>query len=139
MRLSIAEVISKTIDLPTDQEKIDFLRKNHSVILRSILKFTYDPNVEFLVPNERPPWNKNGLVNIEGRLHNETRRISMFLKGGKYDGRVNKIQMERLFIELLEGVDDKDAEILANMIEKKHIVGIPEDVLLQVYPDLYQV
>ena len=138
MRLSIAEIVSKTISLPTEEEKIDFLRKNHSATLRLVLKYTYDKNIEFLVPDERPPWKKNGLVNVEGRLFNETRRLPIFLKGGKYDGRLKPLQIERLFIELLEGIDDKDAEILANMIEKKHIVGIDEEVLLKVYPDLYQ-
>ena len=138
MRLSIAEIVKATIEAKTKEEKIRVLQKNNSVTLRTILRYTYDKDIEFLVPNVRPPWNKNGLVDVEGRLYTETRRLKIFLKGGSYDGKLNKVKMESLFIELLESVDDKDAEILANMIEKKHIVGIDEEVLLKVYPDLYE-
>jgi len=138
MRLSIAEIVAKTISLETKEEKVAFLQKNNSVTLRMILKFTYDKNVEFLVPDVRPPWNKNGLVNVEGRLFSETRRLPIFLKGGKYDGKLNQIQIERLFIELLEGIDDKDSEIVANMIEKKPIMGMDEDVVLAAFPNLYE-
>lgn len=137
MRLSIAEIIAKTVTLETKEEKVNFLRSQNSLTLRIVLKYTYDPKVEFMLPDVRPPWNKNGLVNVEGRLYNETRRLSIFLKGSKYDGKLNKVQIERLFIELLEGIDDKDSEILANMIEKKSILGISEEVVLEAFPNLY--
>lgn len=137
MRLSIAEIIAKTVTLETKEEKVEFLRSQNSLTLRIILKYTYDPKVEFMLPDVRPPWKKNGLVNVEGRLYNETRRLSIFLKGSKYDGKIKKVQVERLFIELLEGIDDKDAEIVANMIEKRPILGIKEEVVLEAFPNLY--
>lgn len=136
MKLSIAEIISGVVSLPTVQEKVDFLLKHKSVTLELILKYTYDPKIEFLVPNTRPPWTKNGLVDVHGRLYAETRRLSIFLKGGKYDGKLKSVQIERLFIELLEGVDDKDAEILANMIEKKPIVGLDLETIILAFPQI---
>lgn len=137
MRLSIAEIISNVIKLNTDEEKIEYLSKYSNVaVLKKILKYTYDSKIEFLVPDVRPPWKKNGLVNVEGRLYNENRRLDIFLKGGKYDGKLKKVQIERLFIELLEGIDDKDAEILANMIEKKPIIGLPLEIVIKVFPDI---
>lgn len=138
MRLSIAEIVKATIEAKTKEEKIRVLQKNNSVTLRTILRYTYDKDIEFLVPDVRPPWNKNGLVDVEGRLYTETRRLKIFLKGGPYDGKLNKVKMESLFIELLESVDDKDAEILANMIEKKPINGISKSVIEEAFPGIFE-
>lgn len=138
MRLSIAEIIKATIEAKTKNEKIQVLQKNNSVTLRTILRYTYDNDIEFLVPNVRPPWNKNGLVDVEGRLYNETRRLKIFLKGGPYDGKLTKLKIETLFIELLEGIDDKDSEILANMIEKKPINGISKAVIEEAFPGIFE-
>ena len=138
MRLSIAEIIKKTVNLQTEEEKIEWLSKNNTLTLRMILRYTYDENIKFLVPESRPPWKKNGLIDVEGRLYNETRRLNIFLKGGKYDGKLKQHHVERLFIEILEGVDDKDAEILSNMIEKKPIAGISKDVIIKAFPNIFE-
>lgn len=137
MKLSIAEIIKKAVEAKVTEEKVKILRENNSVPLRMILRYTYDPEIKFLVPNTIPPWNKNGLVDVHGMLYTEARRLKIFLVGGPYDGKLNKVKMESLFIGLLESIDDKDAEIVANMITKKPIAGLSNKVVTEAFPELY--
>jgi hypothetical protein len=136
MLLSLSEIVQKTTELTTKQEKIDWLRKNQSVPLKTILKFMYDPDrIKFLVPNTPPPWKKNGYVGVEGMLYKEVRRLKIFIEGGGYDN-LNQVKRENLFISLLEDIDDKDAELLCQMIQQKPLKGLSRAVVAEAFPDL---
>lgn len=139
IRLSISEILSKVSEMKKKEEKIDWLRQNDSVPLRSILRLTYDKkNVEFLIPGTPPPWKKNAHVGTEGMLYKETRRLRIFVKGGGYDN-LNQIKREGLFISLLEDIDNNDADLLANhMISQTPIKGLTEKTLLEAFPDIYR-
>lgn len=137
MLLSISEIINKACDLKEYHEKVDWLKKNESIPLRTVLKFTYDTdNIEFLIPNTPPPWKKNGYTGVEGMLYKETRRLGIFVKGGGYDN-MNRVKREQLFISLLEDIDDKDAELLTKMIQQKPLDGLPKDVVVNAFPQDY--
>jgi hypothetical protein len=135
MLLSLSEIISKATELKTKEEKIEWLRKNQSVPLKTILKYMYDTEIEFLIPNTPPAWKKNGYVGVEGMLYNETRRLRIFIKGGGYDN-LSQTKREQLFISLLEDIDDKDAELLCKMIAQRPLKGLSKIAVHQAFPDL---
>jgi hypothetical protein len=137
MILSLSEIIKKAAELKSNQEKIEWLRKNDSQPLRTVLKYTYDKTVEFLVPNTPPPWKKNSYVGVEGMLLKEARRLRIFVKGGGYD-ELNQVKRENLFISLLEDVDNSDAELLCKMIAQKPLTGLPRGVIVQSFPGLIE-
>ena len=136
MRLSIAEIVNKTADFKTEKERVEWLQKNNNTALRTVLKYTYDPTVEFLIPNTPPPWKKNDYIGVEGMLYSEARRLKIFIKGGGYDD-LNKVKREQLFISLLEDVDNNDAELLCKMIAKKPFKGISKSVVMTAFPEDY--
>jgi hypothetical protein len=133
MRLSVAEIVNKSTELKTVDEKVEWLRRHDSVALRTVLKFTYDKDVEFLIPNTPPPWKKNQYVGVEGMLYNEARRLKIFVKGGGYDN-LNKVKREQLFISLLEDIDNADAELLCKMIAQKPLNGLSKNVVIKAFP-----
>lgn len=133
MRLSIAEIVNKATELKTVDEKVEWLRKHDNSALRTVLKYMYDKNVEFLIPDTPPPWKKNSYVGVEGMLYNEARRLRIFIKGGGYDN-LNQIKREQLFISLLEDVDNADAELLCKMIEQKPLKGLSRNVVITAFP-----
>ena len=137
MKLSIAEIVNKATELKTEKEKIEWLQKNNNTPLRMILKYIYDPNVEFLVPNTAPPWKKNAYVGVEGMLYTEARRLKIFIKGGGYDN-LNQVKREQLFISLLEDIDNDDAELLCKMITKKPLKGLTKSVVKASFPEDYE-
>lgn len=136
MRLSIAEIVNKTADLKTEKEKVEWLQKHNNTALRTVLKYTYDPTIEFLIPNTPPPWKKNDYIGVEGMLYSEARRLKIFIKGGGYDN-LNKVKREQLFISLLEDIDNDDAELLCKMITKKPFKGVSRSVVMTAFPEDY--
>jgi hypothetical protein len=137
MKLSISEIVNKACGLKKNEEKIEWLKKNESVPLRTVLKFTYDTDrIKFLLPDAPPPWKKNGYTGVEGMLYNETRRFKIFVKGGGYDD-MNQVKREHLFISLLEDIDDNDAELLCKMIQQKPLKGLPKEVVAKAFPQDY--
>jgi hypothetical protein len=138
MRLSISEIVNKACELKKKEEKVEWLKKNESVPLRTVLKLTYNTEqIKFLIPDTPPPWKKNGYTGVEGMLYNETRRLRIFVKGGGYDD-MNQAKREHLFISLLEDIDDKDAELLVKMIQQKPLKGLPKEVVMEAFPQDYQ-
>ena len=137
MQLSISEIVNKATELKTEKEKIEWLQKNNNVPLRTVLKYTYDPTIEFLIPNTAPPWKKNGYVGVEGMLYTEARRLKIFIKGGGYDN-LNQVKREQLFISLLEDIDNGDAELLCKMITKKPLKGLTKAVVKASFPEDYE-
>ena len=132
---SLSEVVTKATEQKTKEEKIAWLQKNDSIPLKTILKYMYDTDVEFLIPNTPPPWKKNGYVGVEGMLYKETRRLRIFVKGGGYD-HLDQVKREQLFISLLEDIDDKDAELLCKMIAQKPLKGLSRAVVHEAFPAL---
>jgi hypothetical protein len=132
---SLSEIVTKATELKTKEEKIAWLRKHDGVPLKTVLKYMYDPKVEFLIPDTPPPWKKNDYVGVEGMLYKETRRLRIFVKGGGYD-QLDRVKREQLFISLLEDVDNKDAELLCKMIAQKPLKGLSRAVVHEAFPDL---
>ena len=54
--LSIHEVLNNAGEQVTKQDKIDYLKKNNSVPLQTILKGAYDDTVQWNLPEGRPPY-----------------------------------------------------------------------------------
>ena len=138
MRLSISEIVNKATELSSVEEKVEWLRKHDCAPLRTVLKYMYDKNVEFLIPNTPPPWKKNSYVGVEGMLYNEARRLKIFIKGGGYDN-LNQVKREQLFISLLEDIDNGDAELLCKMIAQKPLKGLSRNVVVTAFPQDYPV
>lgn len=138
MRLSISEIVNKATALNTVDEKVEWLRKHDNTALRTVLKYMYDKDVEFLIPNTPPPWKKNSYVGVEGMLYNEARRLRIFIKGGGYDN-LNQVKREQLFISLLEDIDNGDAELLCKMIAQKPLKGLSKNVVVSAFPQDYPV
>ena len=135
MLQSLSEIVTKATEQKTKEDKIAWLRKHQSVPLKTILKFMYDPTIEFLVPNTPPPWKKNSYVGVEGMLYKEARRLRIFVKGGGYDD-LDQIKREQLFISLLEDIDNRDAELLCDMIAQKSLKGLSRATVREAFPDL---
>ena len=138
VRISISEIISGAASKKTTEEKVDFLRSNDTPALRVVLKYTYDNSIEFLIPDTPPPWNKNEFEDeAKALLYRDARRLKIFIKGGGYDT-LNQIKRETLFINLLEDVDNDDAETLCQMITKKPFKGLTKKTIQEAFADLIE-
>ena len=136
MRLSISEICNRLSTIKSKKEKVEWLRKNDSQPLKTVLRLMYDDRVEFLVPDTAPPWKKNSYVGVEGMLYKEARRLRIFVKGGGYDD-LNQLKRESLFISLLEDIDNNDAELLCKMIAKEPVKGLTKATVEEAFPRIF--
>ncbi len=138
IRISITEILDKTAEFKQKADKIEWLKKNDNPALRTVLSYTYDSNIKFLIPNVPPPWKKNEFEDeAKSLLYREARRLRIFIEGGGYD-QLKQIKREQLFISLLEDVDNDDAETLCKMIQKKPFKGITKKAVIEAFPGLIQ-
>lgn len=133
--ISLAEIINTACELPNKQEKIEWLKKNNSNPLRTVLKVMYDKSMKLNIPNTAPPYTPSEMPESHGLLYRETRKLPYFVKG--YDGdNLNPIRREALFIQMLESVDKDDAELLIKMIAQKPLKGLPASVIVEALGDI---
>ena len=111
MKLLISEVIKKASNAKTKAEKIKILRENNTQALRSIFKWNFDPSINSDLPEGEVPYNKNDApIGTEHTvLEREARGLWRFIKGANT---LSRMKREQLFIQLLEGLHESEAEIV---------------------------
>lgn len=138
VNISIAEIIAKLPKLTKTEDKVAWLKKHDSLPLKMILQATYDKDrIEWLLPNTAPPWKKNEFEDeAKSLLYKEARRLKIFIKGGGYDD-MNQAKRESLFIQLLEDIDNDDADLLANYsLAQKPFKGLQKKTINKAFPGL---
>lgn len=135
-RKSISWILKFTSNLPNDEEKIKCLQQNNNTAILTILKYCYDPNAVWLLPEGDPPYNPCEFPHQEGMLYQEARKLYLFLKGG--NDNLNQMKRERMFLELLECVDPEDAKLLLSIRNKElPYAGLDKKLILKAFPGLF--
>lgn len=120
--LSLAEIVNKTCELKTKEEKVEWLKKNNSLPLRDVMMLMFNKDLEFLIPSSTPPYTQSEYPDSQGMLYQQSRKLKYFVKG--YGDNVNPYRREQMFIEILESVHKDDAKLLLSMIKKKPPKGL---------------
>jgi hypothetical protein len=136
MQIGMAEFLEKVAKLKRTQEKVDALKHNDSYPLRVILQACYDPKVEWALPPGVPPYKPNELVDQENVLIRECQKLTYYIKGFHPD--LPQLKRETMFVQLLENVAPKDAELLCHIKDKKPIKGITLQHVTEALPGLIQ-
>ena len=110
------------------------LRANDTFALRVILQAVYDSNVKFALPEGSPPYKPNELVDQEHVFHKDARMIQYFVEGFHPD--LAQTKRESMFIEFLERLAPKDAEMLLQAKDKKPLKGITRQHVTEALPGL---
>ena len=132
----LSEVLKKVHNAKTKDKKISILRENDSDPLRMVIKSSFDPNIEWVFPNGEVPYQKNEAA--EGTEHTvlrkESRKLYRFIKGG--DNTIPQFRKENLFIQMLEGLHESEAQLIIDAKDKKlHQVykGLSDNVVKEAF------
>jgi hypothetical protein len=136
MRKSVAEILEEISALKKKEDKITKLRENVSnMVMLKILQWTYDQRIKWLLPEGEVPYNPTKYLDQEGNLYNEARRLYLFVEGGNPN--LKQIRREFLFIQLLETLSPKEAQLMASVKDKKlPFKGISEKLIQEAFPGL---
>ena len=134
--LLFSEVLDKVHKAKTKSEKIAILVINDNSSLRMLLKASFDPKIEWVIPTGEVPYTKNDapMGTEHTVLQSEARKLWHFVKGA--DNETSQAQKENMFIQMCEGLHESEAELLCAAKDKRlHQVykGLSKDVVKEAF------
>ena len=118
MKLLMHEVLQKVSNAKTKKEKIALLKEYNTQALRSLFIINFDDTVISMLPPGDVPYQPNDAP--EGTEHTllekEARLLHHFFKGGS---NVSQVKRDNMFIQMLEGLNKGEAEVLILAKDKK--------------------
>ena len=134
--LLLSEILDKVHKAKTKTQKVNILREYNSESLRMIIKASFDPKIEWAVPEGDVPFKRNQAP--AGTEHTvlayECRKLWHFIKGA--DNQTAQFKKETMFIQMLEGLQESEADVLVAAKDKRlHQVykGLSEPVVLEAF------
>jgi len=136
IRKSIGWILEFTSKLPTEEEQIKCLQANDNIPMLTILKYAFDPNIRWLLPEGDCPYQPSEYPNIENMMYTEARRLYLFIEGGNPN--LTQLKRESMFIDLLQSISPDDAKLLVAAKDKKlPYEGLTSATVLKAFPGLY--
>ena len=130
------EILTKVNNAKDKPKKIAVLKKHDSVPLRQVLKGAFDPKIKWDLPEGVPPFKRNDAPagTEHTSLFAEARRLWHFVKDA--DPNLTKAKREMMFIQLLEGLQEDDADLMIAVKEKtlnKRYKGLTDAVVKEAF------
>ena len=134
----IHEVLALLSKQRTKAKKIDLLREYRDDSLTAILIWNFDETVESAIPPGDVPFKSNDVPvgTDHTSLRREWRQLYHFVKGG--NSSLSGLRRETMFIQMLEGLHPKEAEIICLTKDKRltEAYKLSYDVVKEAYPDI---
>jgi hypothetical protein len=131
------EILEKISAAKTKAEKIELLRQqNNNWAMKDILRGTFDDAVVWLLPDGKVPYEPAEPKSHASNWSQHNKKLQYFVKSGPGE-RMLKIKREKMFLDILEIVHPRDAELLVGMINKTMpIEGITKKLVQEAFPNL---
>ena len=136
MQLLISEILDKVSKLKTKKEKVAWLKDQNTDGLRMVIKSSFDPKKRWLLPTGDVPFNRNdapaGTEHTD--LHMEAKKLYHFIEGG--NNTITQNKRENLFIQMLEGLQENDADVLVAAKDKslhRKFKGLSDNVVKEAF------
>ena len=134
----LSEVLAKVSKQRTKAKKIQVLKENESLHLKSVLIWNFDDTVVSVLPEGPVPFDKNEAPagTEHTYLAHEHKILYNFIKGG--NDFLKPVKREQLFLQLLEGLHEDEAEVICLMKDKKLTdkYKITKAVVSEAFPDI---
>ena len=114
-----SEILTKVAKLKTKKDKVEYLQKYNTDALRMVIKASFDPNIQWALPEGDVPYRANEAP--EGTEHTvlsqEARTLFNFIRGG--NGQLTQNKRETMFVQMLEGLHADEAKLIVAAKDKK--------------------
>ena len=109
---TVHEIFTKINNAKDKTGKIAILKQFDNQAMRQLLKAAFDPKIKFDLPEGNPHYIKNEAPagTEHTSLASEAKKLYHFVVGG--NNAINKLKKETMFIQMLEGLHEQDAEVL---------------------------
>lgn len=138
MRLLIPEILDRAQKAENDEARMQILRQHTSPVLIDLLKINFDPAVKMQLPEGVPPYKKEGVPMglADTNLYKEMRRMYTWINPPP---NLHKIKRETLFIQLLESINEKEAELICAVKDKTMVNLYPSityELIVKTFPGI---
>ena len=134
----LSEILQKVSSAKTKKEKVDLLQEYNNNGLRAVLIINFDESLKFLLPDGEVPFDANDAPagTDHTRLDHEYRGLYRFFKGG--DSSIKGMKREQLFVQLLEGLHQDEANLLVSACNKdiQAKYRITKQVVSEAFPSI---
>ena len=141
MRLLLPEIFDQVQKAETFEKRKEILLKNNSPVLIDLLKMNFNPDVRMQLPEGTPPFKRSGVPMgmADTNLYKEMRRMYTWINPPP---NLHKIKKETLFIQLLESINEKEADLLCAVKDKeleRMYSAMTYDLVNEVFPGMFPV
>ena len=142
MATSLLELLELVDKAKSQEERGELLKNNQTDHLENLLWYTFHPDVKFLLPKGKPPFNAGAEDPSPTMLYQQIRKLRYFVDGPGGEafcvGRnINSVKRETMYIQMLEGVTPREAEFLVNIKAKDlGVKGLTYQLVVETFPHL---
>ena len=135
----IHEILDLVSEQRTKAKRVEILKEYRDDSLTAILIWNFDDRVQSAVPDGQVPYKENEVPvgTDHTSLRREWKQLYHFIKGG--NDTLSSLRRESMFIQLLEGLHPKEAEIICLVKDKELEEVYPKvtlDVVKEAFPDI---
>ena len=134
----IHEIFELVSEQRTKAKRVEILKEYRDDSVTAVLIWNYDERVQSAVPDGQVPYKENEVPvgTDHTSLRREWKTLYHFIKGGNPS--LSNLRRETMFVQLLEGLHPKEAEIICLVKDKELESVYPKvtlDVVKQAFPD----
>ena len=135
----IHEILELVSEQRTKAKRVDILKEYRDDSLTAVLIWNFDDRVQSAIPDGQVPYKENEVPvgTDHTSLRREWKQLYHFIKGG--NDTLSTLRRESMFIQLLEGLHPKEAEIICLIKDKELESVYPKvtlDIVKQAFPDI---
>jgi len=132
------EILELASKQRTNQKKVEVFKEYSTDALKAILIWNFDESIISMIPSGDVPYEKNEVPvgTDHTSLRKEWKNLYHFVKGG--NDSLSQVRRETMFIQILEGLHPKEADILC-LVKDKNLQSqfkISKEVVEQAFPDI---
>lgn len=139
-----SEVFSELQNINSFHERVEYLKSNQSFAIRTILQCNFTPTIILDLPEGNAPFNRDSMPIEQSRARIDKAikvlgRLVLPASGIPSVG-LSRIKKERLFIQLLESINENDADVIVAMKDKKltkMYSAVTSQLAKKSFPDLF--
>ena len=135
----IHEILELVSEQRTKAKRDEILKEYRDDSLTAILIWNFDERVQSAVPEGQVPYKENEVPvgTDHTSLRREWKTLYHFIKGG--NDSLSSLRRESMFIQLLEGLHPKEAQIICLVKDKELESVYPKvtfDIVREAFPDI---
>ncbi len=134
----LSEIIADCRKSKNVKIKANVLKEHESTQLIDLLQLAYNPTIECILPEGKPPFTKvEDGTDLEGALFGKMRMMKYFIKvnGNVLEPEVHPAKREQIFVQMLESIAPGDADLNLE-VKDGAIKGVSKTVVKEAFPQI---